>query len=612
MPFTVPGTLKEIGLGAKSQVTSMRAAIKILRNNPPQSINPQQPSTDVTNAISAICAITHFLHYAKPVHIWSEAMSLLEKNWLSTIWPWISTLVKHFILDFEPTTQQGLDLREKLLWAVPSFTSFGDDCPAGADWIEHWIKHVVRTTPDAFPLIIKLWMHGIVLQSHPALSLHTMALKPFFLETFRDHRERFNQIIAAIPNSRAILLAYVVRRAPGKYTGQSIFCLVFALEAITICCLDQPLLLSFIAEDGIGKLTNLLYRLSSQPHLERLPDLEYDLKLLILCIKWILVFLSDAFRLCGNQAVISALKGRLLFSLVNSSPLLGYEMQHPSDPFINATSSLSRLYGDMLDGVLTFLVYRRVLNLFLQSSKKLILQDNSYAVFLESMGTHNREGSPGLLWQKIIAQSTTVRGQWEEYKNEGNFCCSNTECAGSDNEGLPKQCTRCTIAFYCSRSCQKQDWKHNHREICSETAELMKTSNLPAEVCDLEEDFFDWMILRKIQESLSVVKGHLEKFLTGEDRYLDDGSPVVAVISFEVIPSRLMVVRLDAYRGMSQRSPKKIPFDEDDLEELIDTASEEHLIVAYAIFPAGISKRKTYVRGIDSDELEHDSEDDLD
>jgi len=128
----------------------------------------------------------------------------------------------------------------------------------------------------------------------------------------------------------------------------------------------------------------------------------------------------------------------------------------------------------------------------------------------------------------------------------------------------------------------------------------------------LEEDFFDWMILRKIQESLSVVKGHLEKFLKGEERHLDDGSPVVAVISFEVIPSRLMVVRLDAYRGMSQRNPKKIPFDEDDLEELIDTASEEHLIVAYAIFPAGISKRKTYVGGIDSDELEHDSEDDLD
>ena len=40
--------------------------------------------------------------------------------------------------------------------------------------------------------------------------------------------------------------------------------------------------------------------------------------------------------------------------------------------------------------------------------------------------------------------------------------CDNKDC---DNKGPTKNCSRCKLVYYCSRDCQKKDWK-THKTDC--------------------------------------------------------------------------------------------------------------------------------------------------
>ena len=45
--------------------------------------------------------------------------------------------------------------------------------------------------------------------------------------------------------------------------------------------------------------------------------------------------------------------------------------------------------------------------------------------------------------------------------------CSNIGCEKLESKtGEFKLCTQCRVAYYCSRKCQKQHWKREHKQFC--------------------------------------------------------------------------------------------------------------------------------------------------
>jgi MYND finger len=48
------------------------------------------------------------------------------------------------------------------------------------------------------------------------------------------------------------------------------------------------------------------------------------------------------------------------------------------------------------------------------------------------------------------------------------------------------RCTGCSVSYYCSRECQKQDWKSGHKSACAEyaAAGYMATKGLAWETVD--------------------------------------------------------------------------------------------------------------------------------
>jgi hypothetical protein len=48
--------------------------------------------------------------------------------------------------------------------------------------------------------------------------------------------------------------------------------------------------------------------------------------------------------------------------------------------------------------------------------------------------------------------------------------CGNSSCSNSDVTSDLKSCSVCRCVDYCSRKCQKLDWKARHKEICKKVA----------------------------------------------------------------------------------------------------------------------------------------------
>ena len=51
--------------------------------------------------------------------------------------------------------------------------------------------------------------------------------------------------------------------------------------------------------------------------------------------------------------------------------------------------------------------------------------------------------------------------------------CGNEKCNKIQNANM-KICKKCKLTYYCSRYCQKVDWKCKHRNCCDELFEKMK------------------------------------------------------------------------------------------------------------------------------------------
>lgn len=55
----------------------------------------------------------------------------------------------------------------------------------------------------------------------------------------------------------------------------------------------------------------------------------------------------------------------------------------------------------------------------------------------------------------------------------GLRCCASEVCFQVETEESERfnQCSQCKSSDYCSRRCQKADWKKRHKNICAQAAE---------------------------------------------------------------------------------------------------------------------------------------------
>ncbi|KAI0837154.1 hypothetical protein F5Y06DRAFT_297941 [Hypoxylon sp. FL0890] len=72
------------------------------------------------------------------------------------------------------------------------------------------------------------------------------------------------------------------------------------------------------------------------------------------------------------------------------------------------------------------------------------------------------------------AREIRLRGAEKKQMLCGNYDCPTDELFGLDKLNV---CSACSSVFYCSKSCQKQDWKNRHKPLCKAGGATSKTSN---------------------------------------------------------------------------------------------------------------------------------------
>ncbi|KAF5342936.1 hypothetical protein D9758_014958 [Tetrapyrgos nigripes] len=550
------------------KITSVQKALRLLRVTPPRFIDADEASLEVKNAMTALSAFAYFIHFPERQFVWSNAIDELRKHWVSSIWPWMEMLVQHVVfqaaqLETLPKTKEGLDLHEKITWVTPLFYVLIYTHPAGDAWNTKWDEHVAEIVSEHIGTFLLLWWCTIRL-SHPSLPLHTICFRQLFWTFDRKFRHELIQYVIqhGAEGSLTWLVEFVAFSGHGH---SSIECLEFALHVFSLCCEVDENVPTITSCGGIQVLTGLLRHLvvNSNKRCEKSEPL--DILLLIASIKWVLMSLCDIFRLVGNQGVISALEGRLLLSMVEGSTFLGYEAQHANHEIWEWTKTVaaSALVSTLVQYSLKKIVGRdqEIYSIFLESSN---------AAHADTEGTSHASRS----WKELLDQSEEIRKRWQAYKREVSFC-TNTECPRlpSDRGIIPRRCSRCKIAFYCSRKCQKQDWKlNNHRGVCDESAEWTKGACMPVEITDLERNFFSWLITDTVKMKREEFKARIssERFPNRQK------NPPLFILNFREIPASAMFISASEYLALYAADPIQNPITREDCDTIAQLNKQGH------------------------------------
>ncbi|KAK7466095.1 hypothetical protein VKT23_004820 [Stygiomarasmius scandens] len=574
--------IREISDRAKQQIPSLQKVYRFLRTKP-RHFHIRQPSPEDRDAITALCALTQL--YA------SDSDYCLEKRWSTHIWPWIEFLVDNFLtVTDSDLAHDVLDLQDIAIWCIPVIIAvYHYSSSEIMSLRQRWIRDLLKTSPEVFSTTVKLWVCCIE-RRHPILQtlLDTLDMYRENLDgpCFRDAMARE---IISIPHSIRILLNYAVHEATLTKSGADLETLEFVVSSIGLMTKSgthsDQFITSFLSNHGINSLTSIMKRLSSSNDFE---GLSYEDKTIWFeCARRLLMSIQQVvYRQRQQSTVVLILQGDLLHSMIHSTAMFEFEcgtLQTGSRP------SMTDVYCVILKWIMSFMTCRDVLNSFMRSVRRIESQSEAYASFLKVRCPSYASSDLGVVWEALVATVELVKVSRHEYKTEykENYrhICINPKCPHLFNDEFdvsPKKCSGCLAVIYCSRSCQKQDWKA-HRSTCNEERRLAKSTGLPPSVTALDSDFFHWLCVAEVCERSDEIEDLLE-----------DVDKPIAVLDFQEIPASIDVVPLSELK--SSESP--YPINGTVLNRLHEIIEVGFDVTTFAIFGGDLG----FAKGVDFDE----------
>ncbi|OEU15488.1 hypothetical protein FRACYDRAFT_218313 [Fragilariopsis cylindrus CCMP1102] len=94
----------------------------------------------------------------------------------------------------------------------------------------------------------------------------------------------------------------------------------------------------------------------------------------------------------------------------------------------------------------------------------------------------------GCCWACFDCLQTRANSTSRSKTNEEGDSCANCFISEDDMDNVNlKQCSGCKTVKYCSRSCQKDDWKE-HRHICNAVVAAVAAAAAASDDNDVEEE----------------------------------------------------------------------------------------------------------------------------
>ncbi|KAE9388131.1 hypothetical protein BT96DRAFT_927251 [Gymnopus androsaceus JB14] len=161
--------------------------------------------------------------------------------------------------------------------------------------------------------------------------------------------------------------------------------------------------------------------------------------------KWSMKYLYFALEHGGSESIVLALNSGLLQALWKVTKCNFPQQLH--------FSVMPQSFTDLIELISTASIYRSVqkpLERLFDKSPLIDIQKSGVSIWVE--------------FRTLVKKRIKLRYRYEA---NGIMSCSNPECKSPPSCKVFR-CSRCMIAFYCSRLCQKAHWIDKHRKDCDD------------------------------------------------------------------------------------------------------------------------------------------------
>ncbi|KAL0574360.1 hypothetical protein V5O48_007602 [Marasmius crinis-equi] len=543
----------------------------------PRKINPRQikqvitrepppvSSIDISHPTSALqevlIAITSF---AGPIRVQSTMM-LFDSLPLRTLWPsiagWTVALMKAFVLEGTPTTPEGIQFRDTLLYGssgIPRLLQYID--PMGACT---QVPQLIPTLTD-----VALWLAEI---NHPAFELCWRQLRV----VTPSHKQLKSQFQGCVDLLRTrydiprILLGIIADASRNSYPDVWLSeASLSLLHACTNC--RSELNRHLRASNGVHWLAHIMSRIAVKRSVLRNGDVEDASSIAAFGCHFLLESLKD-----GLTWVIQMLDGHVILSMAKLVDIIR------EGHYINPTGDLEGNMVTLMDAFKPFLLYRSVLN---RVARDIRITDATATLKIDGPGKRFWKAFEDLRAEAQRTKAILREFDADETRGPGTAsCCVHRECSrnnpgqavSADRPTTTKvqRCGGCRVATYCSRECQRADWKAGHREKCKSLG-LGPTIGDSGRISHLDIAFIKFLTHRDLETRQSL---------------LSNRASVVAQYDYRLWPMKFSVISVERLL-QEMKSPRLIAT----RIELVKLSKEKHQIVHVLVPGADPHSRLLY------------------
>ncbi|KAJ8091949.1 hypothetical protein PM082_024184 [Marasmius tenuissimus] len=512
--------------------------LKRMSGPPSSPSNPSNPPSQITTVLLIFaCMASHSdVGTAGP-----SGKAATKSNW-DLVGSWIRYLVEGFILVKEEiTTVEGMDVFNRSLGFIPVVVNLGqsDD--------EHC--KALASDPYLRAMFVQVWLK-LMDEGHPATGLWAGSLSRLWESTGEDQQERFltsgSELLRQAPYRDAsysqigsLLVRHLnhiaqVGATISWHKLNGIFSTISLIWGTTFSEKDDrpPIYQPDVVRHTVSALVDIL---SCFLHKRKSLRVQHDDDRYYNdgreCeVAYDIVNGALGLLRCGMMChEVLAMESGILTAFFKTMPCYFRIDRHLNkDP----PNSIFKTFREILEAIATMLVYPDVLHQFLKAVKRIEAS--------KGLGTRMKKSKEfWIAWEQTKKKAMTLREVRQRMQVRNISRCDYSQCplrppahfdATRGRSALSYfRCSVCRSVLYCSKSCQRSDWKIGHREQCAQFAyKLQNRGDFQAPLAMHNTQFFKectrFLILRHAEEVATGVESYLFGLPQSEgDMSPDDG-----------------------------------------------------------------------------------------
>ncbi|KAJ7578183.1 hypothetical protein C8J56DRAFT_357884 [Mycena floridula] len=391
----------------------------------------------------------------------NRALRVLEKSW-SDVWDCTVFLMKHYgpSNPFSPPGSK-IPIHEIITSFLSQIIRKLDSTNKGQQ---------VTSSAGYLDIAIQLWLRSIVdidiaLEPPAVTYCMVLSISKDCMKLNQGLSDSVAESIAQIEGGSVALLRAILHPFKSRNVGE----LRAALRILCTCHCSPNIALQrdLMSKGAVVVVTRALTKLAG--------PIVFDRELFNLGIVFVKNFFRPPYESSqspfDNSGVsndkpwmIQALEGRILCSVVEASHMTFCQCGTSGTGNNDANSrSFASPIVSLLDRIAYFSTDERILRAIRKELRRVDSKSSNtmYAA---------KNGKPCLVWDAWVKFENKVRPMVEVRKVfylEPQQICSYSKCPGPKiTVKSAKRCGGCYLTYYCSQSCQNNDWKSAHKELC--------------------------------------------------------------------------------------------------------------------------------------------------